>query len=139
MLYKFINSDKIFTAKQGSFCPSLGINNTIISALEYINNGLNNKEDTIAILSDLKKAFDTINHGILFAKLEGAGIKFLCLKLLIDYIFNRRQQCKFNGSISDVNNIECGVPQGSTLRPLLFIIYVNDGVNHVKGASRHFM
>ena len=72
------------------------------------------------------KAFDCLNHSILQKKLEKYGIRGLPLKLFQSYLSNRQQFTIVNGISSDMMKITCGVPQGSTLGPLLFIIYTND-------------
>ena len=75
---------------------------------------------------DLKKALDTVKHEILQQKLEQQGIHNKELKWLCSYLTKRNQCCKVNGKLSTIESISCGIPQGSCLRPLLFIIYIND-------------
>jgi hypothetical protein len=75
---------------------------------------------------DLKKAFDTVHHEILLSKLERYGIRGKTLQWFRSYILERKQMCEINYSISNVKKIRCGVPQGSNLGPLLFLIYIND-------------
>ena len=75
---------------------------------------------------DLSKAFDTVDHEILLKKLENYGFRGIPLQLIQSYLTDRRQYTLVNGTKSDLNKVKCGVPQGSTLDPLLFLIYVND-------------
>ena len=78
------------------------------------------------VVIDLKKAFDTVNHDILCQKLNSYGIQQREPLWFQSYLSNREQFCRVNGIDSDINCINIGIPQGSCLGPLLFIIYIND-------------
>ena len=82
--------------------------------------------DTIGIFLDLCKAFDAVDHSILLQKLPYYGIRGQALSLIQSYLTNRKQYTTINGVKSDTKFIACGVPQGSVLGPLLFILYINE-------------
>ena len=75
---------------------------------------------------DLRKAFDTVNHKILCNKLKSYGIRNNNLNWITNYLFNRTQETLVNGKRSNSLPVNCGVPQGSVLGPLLFLVYVNN-------------
>ena len=87
-------------------------------------------EFSVGIFLNLSKVFDTVNHVILFDKLEHYGIRGLALDRLRSYVLNRKQYVEYNGHRSLRNEISCGVPLGSILGPLFFLLYIND-INNV--------
>ena len=84
------------------------------------------QEEPCTIFLNFSKAFDTVNHEILIAKLQYYEIRGTTLKWFESYLHNRQQFVKLNQDISDQKTISCGVPQGRVLGPLLFLISIND-------------
>ena len=83
------------------------------------------------VLMDLQKAFDTVDHNVLLQKLRALGLHEQSILWFKSYLTGRQQVVDINGTISSKKSISCGVPQGSILGPLLFLVYVNDMVGVV--------
>lgn len=101
----------------------------VIDMVDKITTAIDSSQYSIGIFIDLSKAFDTINHKILLAKLSHYGIRGVALEWFKSYLTNRYQYVEFNGATSSLLKITCGVPQGSILGPVLFLLYINDIVN----------
>ena len=93
---------------------------------------MENKEDNALIFLDQSKAFDRIYHKVLKHKLKSIGLTGTLFELLSNYLNNRKIRVVLDGSKLQWMNITAGVPQGSILGPLLFIIYINDIVNELE-------
>lgn len=125
-IQSYLKKFSIISADQFGFQEKLSTESALVSLTEYIYAGLNKKEHTLAVFLDLKKAFDTVNHRVLSSKLWLYGFRGLALGWLKSFLGDRKQIVRIGNSKSDVKTINIGVPQGSILGPILYLIYVND-------------
>ena len=101
----------------------------LIILIENLVNALDNGKCAVGIFLDFQKAFDTVNHNILLDKLHCYGIRGIANQWFFSYLSNRQESVVYNGYESELKVINCGVPQGSILEPLLFLLYINDLTN----------
>ena len=125
-IYSFLTKNNLISNKQFGFRSNYSTNHALVSITERIKSLLDDTQFVCGIFIDLEKAFDTVNHDILCDKLNYYGLRGNVNKLIQSYLTNRKQFVSINGQDSEIRDINCGVPQGSSLGPLLFLIYIND-------------
>ena len=125
-LLSFIDRHNILHAHQFGFRKKYSTGIALAHVISTLISKINSGKPTVLALLDLKKAFDLINHKLLLIKLNSYGIRGLPLQWLSSYLTNRTQKTKVNNVISDSKPISAGVPQGSILGTIIFILFVND-------------
>ena len=125
-IIKFLNKTNIFSHFQFGFREKHTTTHAILHFIDKIGNALDNHLHTIGVFLDFSKAFDTVDHKIILAKLSHYGVRGVALEWFRSYLTNRKQFVSMNKIDSSLQSVTCGVPQGSLLGPLLFILYIND-------------
>ena len=131
-LYEFCQKNKLLTPRNSGFKRLDSTVSQLIHITNLIYKGLDDGKKIAAVFLDISKAFDSVWHEGLLFKLEKIGVKGKLLQWFYSYLFGRSQRVVLNGKCSKYLKITSGVPQGSILGPLLFLIFINDIVENIE-------
>ena len=135
-MMEYIDKDKIINKEQFGFQKKKSAPDAILEQVETVSANLDQSKENVAIFLDLEKAFNSISHKIFLKKFEMYGFSQEARELLFSFLVNRRQKVKLNCIFSDCEILNHGVPQGTVLGPLNFLLYVNDFSSNISTTEK---
>jgi len=124
-LIDYLEKNNFLSKKQYGFRPNRSTEDVLYTVIECLSKALDKGNKARSIFLDLAKAFDTVDHSILFKVFSSYGINYICLNWFKSYLNKRKQIININGFLGQKSEVVYGVPQGSIFGPILFIMYIN--------------
>ena len=137
-IYNYLIDNNLITSHQSGFTPGNSAVNQLLCITNEFGRALDEGKEVRVVFCDISKAFDRVWHKGLLRKLESIGIRGSLLSWVKNYLSERKQRVVINNSTSSWRDINAGVPQGSILVPLLFIVFINDILTDINSTIKLF-